>query len=85
MVDTVPRRSLQHHSRSEHGPRLLKFETDPSLQSISSQPQTLGQFLDAKADFLTMVQEAKAVEGIINGREMEDELVSGQKFTAFYI
>jgi hypothetical protein len=45
---------------------------------MTSQPATLTKFLEAKADFLTTAREAKAtMDGMINGREMEDELVSG--------
>jgi hypothetical protein len=37
---------------------------------------TLAEFLEAKADFLTKAREAGAtMDGMINGREMEEELV----------
>ena len=48
---------------------------------MQSQPPTVTQFLDAKADILTIAREAKATDGIIsNGHEMEAELVSRTSF-----
>jgi len=43
---------------------------------MTSQPPTLAEFLEAKADFLTTAKEARATDDdMINGRELEDELV----------
>jgi len=44
---------------------------------MSSRPPTLAQFLDAKTNFLAVAREAKAtIDGMINGHELEEELVS---------
>jgi len=50
------------------------------MTSLTSQT-ALAQFLKAKADFLTVVRAAEAVEGFINGQELEDELVSREMFS----
>ena len=49
------------------------------MTSLTSQT-ALAQFLEAKANFLSVVQAAEAVEGLINGQELEDELVSRGMF-----
>lgn len=51
---------------------------------MTSRPHTVANFREAKADFLTMVREAKAVEGIINGHDMEEELVSADNLISFF-
>jgi hypothetical protein len=44
---------------------------------------SLTQFLDAKAEFLTKAREARAVDGVINGHELEEELVSRRFLISF--
>lgn len=43
---------------------------------MNAQLEGLTEFIDAKADVLKMAREAIAVDGVINGRELEDRLVS---------
>jgi hypothetical protein len=44
---------------------------------------SLTQFLNAKAEFLTKARKARAVDGVINGRELEEELVSTSILISF--
>ena len=83
MFDTMPRLSVQHRTCSQHTPQLFlsQIRNQQLLPSaMTSQSLTLAQFLNAKADFMTMAWEAKAMDGIINGHQMEEELVSGGIF-----
>jgi len=71
------------HNAKTFRPTSNAFSTHPLLaqsrfqQYMASQPSTVAQFLEAKAEILETAREAKATDGIIsNGHAMDAELVS---------